>query len=73
MVSHSCQTNCVAAERLNTSRKIVPQVTVVESGAVVLDTAADFAPPDPAAAWSSDSSPPYSPSVYSASFSILRI
>jgi hypothetical protein len=73
MVSHLCQTNCVAAERLNASRKIVPQVTVVESGAVVLDTAADFVRPDPATAWSSDSSPPYSTSVYSASFSILRI
>ena len=73
MVSHSCQTNCVAAERRNASRKIVPQVTVVESGAVVLDTTAHFARPDPATAWSSDSSPPYSPSVYSVSFSILRI
>jgi len=73
MVSHSCQTNCVTAERLNTSRKIVPQVTVVESGAVVLDITADFAPPDTADAWSSDTSPPYSASVYSASFSILRI
>ena len=73
LVSHSCQTNCVTAERLNPSRKIVPQVTVVETGAVVLDTTADFAPPDPADAWSSDTSPPYLPSVYSASFSILRI
>jgi len=73
MVSHSCQSNCVTEERLNTPRKIVPQVTVVESGAVVLDTTADFAAPDPAAAWSSDSSPPYSPPAYSASFSILRI
>jgi len=72
MVSRSCQSNCVTEERLNTSRKSVPQVTVVESGAVVLDTTADFAPPDPAIAWSSDS-PPYLPSVYSASFSILRI
>jgi len=73
MVSHSCQSNCVTEERLNTSRKSVPQVTVVESGAVVLDITADFAPPDPETAWSSDSGPPYSPSVYSASFSILRI
>jgi len=73
MVSHACQSNCVTEERLNTSRKVVPQVTVAESGAVVLKTTAYFAAPDPAAAWSSDSSPPYSPSVYSASFSILRI
>jgi hypothetical protein len=73
MVSHSCQSNCVTEERLNTSRKIVPQVTVVEGDAVVLDTTADFPAPHPAAAWSSDSSPPYSPPAYSASFSILRI
>ena len=73
MVSHSCQSNCVTEERLNTSRKSVPQVTVVESGAVVLDTTADFAPSDPAPTWSSDSSPPYPPPAHSASFSILRI
>jgi hypothetical protein len=73
LVSQSCQTNCVMAERLNVWRKVVPQVTVVESGAVVLDAAAEFAAPDPAAAWSSDTSPPYSPTAYTASFSILRI
>jgi hypothetical protein len=73
MVSHSCQTNCAVAERLNTSRKIVPQVTVVERGAVVLDTTADFASPDPAAAWSADNGPPAPPTAHGASFSILRI
>jgi len=73
MVSHSCQSNCVTAERLNASRKVVPQVTVVESGPVVLDTTTEFSAPDPAAAWSSDSSPPYRSSAYTASFTILRI
>jgi hypothetical protein len=73
LVSHSCQTNCVTAECLNVWRKVVPQVTVVERGAVVLDAAAEFAAPDPAAAWSSDARPPYSPPPYAASFSILRI
>ena len=73
MVSHSCQSNCVTAERLNASRKVVPQVRVVESGPLVLDTTAEVAAPDPAAAWSSDNSPPYRPSAYTASFTILRI
>ncbi len=73
MVSHSCLSNCVTAERLNASRKFVPQVTVVESGPVVLDTTAEFAAPDPAIAWSADNGPPASPTAHGASFSILRI
>ena len=73
MVSHSCQSNCVTAERLNASRRAIPQVAVVESGPFALDTAAEFATPDLVAAWSSDNSPPYSPAAYTASFSILRI
>ena len=70
MVSPSCQTNCVTAKGLNVSRKVVPQVTVVESGAVVLDITAEFLAPDPVAAWISDSGPP---AAYAAFFSILRI
>jgi hypothetical protein len=31
MVSRSCETACVTAERLNVSRKVVPQVTVVQT------------------------------------------
>ena len=73
MVSHSCQSNCVTAERLNVSRKVVPQVTVVQTGAVVLDATAKFLVPDPAASWILDRSSPSPPSAYAASFSILRI
>jgi len=72
-MSHSCQLNCVTAERLNASREAIPQVTVVESGPIVLDTTAEFATPDHGAAWSSDNSPPYSPSAHTASFIIRRI
>lgn len=72
-VSPSCQLNCVTAERLNVSRGGMSQVTLVENSPIVLDTTAEFAPPDHGAAWSSDNSPPYSPSAQTASFSILRI
>ena len=73
IVSYSCQLNCVTAERLDASRRAMPQVTEVESDPVALDTAAEFAPPDHGATWSSDNSPPYSPSASTASFSVLRI
>jgi hypothetical protein len=73
IVSHSCQSNCVTEERLNASRRAIPQVTVVESSPMVLDTSTECSTPVPAAAWSSDNSPPYSPSAHTASFSILRI
>ena len=73
LVSQSCRSNCVTAERLNVSRKVVPQVTVIERGPVVLDSTAEFLMPDPANAWSSDYSPPSLPSASAASFSILRI
>ena len=72
-MSQSCLTNCVTAERLNVWRKIVPQVTVVRSGAVVLGTTAEFLAPDFTAAWGLDSGPPAPPPVRAASFSILRI
>jgi hypothetical protein len=73
LVSQSCQPNCARAERLNVSRNVAPQVTVVQNGAVVLDTTAEFLASDPAAAWSLDSGPPFPPSGYAAPFSILRI
>ena len=72
-VSPSCQLNCVTAECFNVSRGVFSQVTLVESGPLLLDTTAEFAPPDHGAAWSSDNSPPYSPFAQIASFSILRI
>ena len=73
LVSQSCQTNCVTAERLSVWRKIVSQVTVVQSGAVVLGTTAKFLVPDSAAAWILDSGPLAPPPANAASFSILRI
>jgi len=73
LMSQSCQTNCVTAERLNVWRKIVPQVTIVRSRAVVLDTTAAFLAPDFTAAWGLDSGPPARPPAHAASFSILRI
>ena len=73
LVSQSCQTNCVIAERLNVSRKVVPQLTVVQAGAVALKAAAKFVAPDPAAAWSADGGPPAPPTARGAAFSILRI
>jgi hypothetical protein len=72
-VSQSCRSNCVTTERLNVSRKIVPHVTVVQTGAAVLDITAEFVPRDPAAACSSDGGPPAPLAACSASFSILRI
>ena len=73
LVSQSCRSNCVTAERLNVSRKVVPQVTVVGRDSVALDTTVEFLMFDPANAWSSDNSPPSPPSASAASFSILRI
>ena len=73
LASQSCRSNCVTAERISVSRKVVPQATVVESGIVVLDSTAEYLMPDPARAWSSDNSPPPLPSTPTASFRILRI
>jgi hypothetical protein len=69
----SCKTGCATAERLNISRKVVPQVTVVQTGAVVLDATSKFLAPHLESAWSLDSGPPSLPSAYTASYSILRI
>jgi hypothetical protein len=71
-MSQSCQTNCTTTERLNVWRKVVPQVTVVRSSAVVLSTTADFLAPD-FTVWGLDSGPPAPPHTRAASFSILRI
>ena len=73
LMSQSCQTTCVTAERLNVSRKVIPQVTVIQIGTVILVATAEFLTPDPAPAWSSDSGPPAPPPAHAASFSILRI
>jgi hypothetical protein len=73
LMSQSCPSNCDTAERLNLSRKAVPQVTVAQTGVVVSHTAGKFVAPDPATAWTSDSYPPLPPTASTASFSILRI
>ncbi len=71
--SQSCHMNCVTAERLNVWRKVVPQVTVVRSGTVVLGTTAEFLALDFTAAWGLDSSPPARLPARPSSFSILRV
>jgi hypothetical protein len=73
MVSRACQTDCVTAERLDASRKVVPQVTAVQTASVVLDTTADALAPDFSATWGLNSGPPAFPYARAASFSILRI
>jgi hypothetical protein len=71
--ARSCQSDCAVAERLNASRKIVPHVTAVQAGAVVLDASLKYLDRDLESAWSLDSGPPSFPSAHAASFSILRI
>jgi hypothetical protein len=71
--AQSCRTDCAAAERLNTSRKIVPQVTVVQTGAIVLDASPKCLDRDLESTGSLDSGPPSFPSAHAASFGILRI
>jgi hypothetical protein len=73
MVSQSCQTSCVRAERLNVSREVVPLVTGVRTAALVLDGASVFLIPGFTAAWGLDSGPPARIHSRAASFSILRI
>ena len=73
LMSQSCQTNCNTAERVNVWRNVVPQVTVIRSGAVVMGTTAEFLAPDFSGAWGLDSGPPAPPTAHGASFSILRI
>ena len=71
--ARSCQTNCAVAEQINISRKVVPQVTVVQTGAVVLNATSKLLAPHVESEWSLDSGPPSLPSVYTASYTILRI
>lgn len=73
MQAQSCQTDCAKVGRLNIPGKVVPQVTVVQTGAVVLDRTSKFLAPHLESEWSLDSGPPSIPSPYAASYSILRI
>jgi hypothetical protein len=73
VAAQSCRTDCAVAERLNTSRKVVPQVTVAQTGAVVLDVSPKFLDRDLESRWSLDSGPPSFPTAYTAVYSILRI
>jgi hypothetical protein len=71
--AQSCQTDCAAAERVNIPRKVVPQVTVVQTGGIVLGTTSKLLAPHLESACSLDSGPPFLPSAYTGSYSILRI
>jgi hypothetical protein len=71
--AQSCQTDCAVVEQLNISRKVVPQVTVVQTGAVVLTATSKFFTPHLEGAWSLDSGPPPFPSADTSSYSVLRI
>jgi hypothetical protein len=72
-LSQSCRANCATTEGLNIWRKVVPEVTVVRSSAVVLSKTIEFLAPNCIAVWGLDSGPPAPPPVRAASFSILRI
>jgi hypothetical protein len=69
----SCRSDCAVAERLNTSRTTVPQVTVVQTHAVVLDPSPKCLDRNLESAWSLDNGPPSFPPAQAASISILRI
>jgi hypothetical protein len=71
--AQSCQTDCATAERLSISIKVIPQVTVVQTGTVVLDTTFKFLAPHLQSAWSLDSGPPSVPPARTSSYSVLRI
>ena len=71
--AQSCQTDCAVVEQFNISRKVVPQVTVVQTGAVVLDATSKLFAPHLEGAWSLDSGPPPFPSADTSSYSVLRI
>ena len=73
VAAQSCGTDCAAAERINISRKVVPQLKVVQTGAVVLDACAKFLSPHLEGSWSLNSGPPSFPSAHAASYGILRI
>lgn len=71
--AQSCRTDCAVAERQNIARKVVPQVTVVQTGAVILGTSPKSLDRDLEIAWSLDSGPPSFRSAHTASSSVLRI
>jgi hypothetical protein len=71
--AHSCQSDCSLAERLNISRRFVPQVTVVQTDTVVLEAAPKFLDHHLESEWSLDSGPPFLSSAYTVSYGILRI
>jgi hypothetical protein len=73
MQAQSCQTDCAAAERLSISIKVVPQVTVVQTRAAVLDTTFKFLAPSLRSVWSLDSGLPSLHPAYTSSYSVLRI
>jgi len=73
VAAQSCGTDCAVAERLNGSRKVVHQVAVVQTGALVLEATFKFLTPHLESAWSLDNGPPSFPFAHTASFSILRI
>ena len=69
----SCQTECAKGERLSVARKLVPAVTRIPTGVVVLDTTSKFLLARPVAAWSLDSGPPSAFLPHTVSHGILRI
>jgi len=69
----SCRADCAVAERLNISKEVLPHVTIVQTGAVVLDASPKFLGHHLESAWSLDSGPPSLLSAYTASYSVLRI
>ncbi len=73
VAAQSCRTDCAVGQRLSSSRKVVPQVTVVQTGAVVLDATSKCLAPHLESEWNLDSGPPSFPSAHTATYSILRI
>ena len=71
--AQTCRTDCAMAEPFSISRKVVPQLIVVQTGVVLADVTVKFLSPDIQAAWSLDGGPPSLPSSHTAAYSILRI
>ena len=73
VAAQSCRTDCAVAERQNIARKVVAQVTVAQTGAVVLDVSTKFLNRDLESRWSLDSGPPSFPTACIVVYGILRI
>jgi len=73
VAAQSCRADCAVAERQNIARKVVPQVTVLQTGPAVLDASAKFLDRDLDSAWFLDSSPPSFPTANTAVYGVLRI